>query len=124
MTGDFVEEAAVGAVGWFREGHSGFFGGAISFFGVAATTGNDNVFPDIFATARSGNDMVQGHEFAGVAAVLTGATVAVEKISAGEGNFVVGDADVLVQADDGGHGQVGIEDAIAHTFKLFRFSFD
>ncbi len=124
VAGDFVEETAVGAVGWFCEGHSGFFGGAVSFFGVAATAGNDHVFPDIFATARSGDDMVQGHQFARIATVLTGATVAVEKVSAGEGDFVVGNADVLAQADDGGHGQVGIEDAIAHPFKLFSFSFD
>lgn len=124
MAGDFVEEAAVGAVGRFCEGHSGFFWGAISFFGVAATAGDDDVFPDIFATARSGNHMIQSHQFTGIATVLAGAAVAMEKISASEGDFVVGDADVLAQADDGGHGQVGIEDPIAHPFKLFRFSFD
>lgn len=124
VAGDFVEEATVGTVRWFRKGHSGFFGGAISLFSVAATAGNDDVFPDIFATARSGNDMIQGHQFTGVPTILTGATVTVEKISAGEGDFVVGNADVLAQADDGGHGQIGIEDAIAHPFKLFSFSFD
>jgi hypothetical protein len=114
----------MGTMGWLGQGHSGFLGGAASFFGVATTTGNDNIFPDVFAAARSGNHMIQGHEFTRASTVLTGSTITMKQISAGEGDFIVGDADILAQSNDGGHWKARIDRSVIYAFKLFRFAFD
>jgi hypothetical protein len=129
VAGDFKVQATVGASRGGAEGHSGFLGGAISLFDVAMHTGGDNVGPGVFAAARSRNDVIEGEFVATVATVASVATVlavvavAVQDILPGEGYFLVGNIDVLAQADD--RGERGAEaKEFAALFELDGFVFE
>jgi hypothetical protein len=116
-------QPTVGFVGRGAQGHVRLFRGAVSLLDIAADTCSRHVLPGFAAAARSGNYVIQGEFVAREAAVLAGVTVAVENIAAGEGNFFVGDSDVVAQPDHRGERQLSVEH-LAVVLDLFRFSFN
>ena len=67
--------------------------------------------------------MIQREVVAGIAAILAGVTVAAEDIAAGEGDFFVGDADVVAQANHSGEGKPCV-DVFAVVLDLLCFAFN
>lgn len=103
--------------------HVGFFRCAAAFVNIATDTSRYDVFPTITAASGTRNHMVKGEIVSGVTAVLTGVTITVEDISAGERNFFVRNPDIVAQSDHGWEWKSQIH-KFAVVFNLLCFSFD
>jgi hypothetical protein len=119
----FEMKTAVGTTGGRSHEKPGFLRRAAAFFDVAAGAGGDDVVPGVETASGFGDDVVEGQIVAAVAAVLTGMAVAVQNIAAGQGNFAVGDIDVVAQANHRRLGQPRSQDT-ALIFNMFCFLFE
>jgi hypothetical protein len=106
--GDFKVKSAVGTAGLAQQGHTGFAGGAVPFFHVATHTGTDHIFPSILAAKRPRDHVIQGEIFAEAAAVLTTMPIPVEDVAARKRDLLVGNVDIVAQANDGGQRNVAV----------------
>ena len=82
---------------------------AIAFVAAALMAAGDEVFPRGVAAARTRNHVIESQLAGGIgfAAVLAGVAVAEQNVLAREGAGLVGDAAILEQANDRGHGDDG-----------------
>lgn len=67
--------------------------------------------------------MIEGEIVSGVTAVLTGVTITVEDVSAGEWNFLIRNPDIVAQSDNGWEWESQIN-KFAVVLNLLCFSFD
>lgn len=104
VTGGVEAEGFGGA----EEAEVGFLGGAVAFAIVAGVAAGDEVFPAGGAAAGAGHDVVEG-ELAGgedLLAILARVAIAHEDVLARKGTRLVGNAPVIVQADDARQAQL------------------
>ncbi len=67
--------------------------------------------------------MIQGQLIATVSAVLTGVSISVEDIAASQGNFFIGNLNVMAQPNYRRQGKPSV-DILAIVFYLFCFVFN
>lgn len=75
----------VAATGWggvMSQFHSGLGGSFTRFTAVTEYTGADHIFPDVFSSPVTGDNMVQGKLLRFLTAVLAGVLVAAENLEA------------------------------------------
>jgi hypothetical protein len=101
LPGRFKEKSADRAPRHRSHRHLGFAGRAAAFADVATDAGGDDVLPGVRTATAPRDDMVNGQLVASVTAVLTGMTIPLEDVPAGEGHLLVGNAHELAESDDG-----------------------
>lgn len=90
-----------GSPGLLQQLHARFAGQLIAFAGITGHAGADHIFPSRLATFVTGNDMINVELLAlmALAAILTGETVPLEDVLAGELDLFFGKA-IKEQEDD------------------------
>jgi len=109
------EHEVVGAMGLFHCGHAGFAGGSVAFFRVAPAAGGDEVFPRVFTSAGSWDDVVYGERRVGFSAVLALKGVTADDVFAVQHDPFVGNPHKYSEADNAGH-WIGFGDGADEAF--------
>ncbi len=109
VLGDFKVQTANGAAGRLPQGHTGFFGGSVTLFNIAAHAGSYDIFPSLATSTRFGHHMIQSEFVTCITTVLTRMIITVQDIAASQRNFFIGGDHVVPQANDCGQWKIVID---------------
>jgi len=107
----------VGADRFGESGHAGFRGGSAAFFRIALSAGGNEVLPGILSATGSGKNMIDRQRLVGSAAILAAERIPSENVFPVQHDFLEGDADKYIQADDARQGKMA-GNAAEHLFRM------